>query len=59
MSYRQEWKLAIGSGDLEKYRKFLKEADLSDSDNTMEATALENALSLKEVDLLPWIWRGE
>ena len=38
----QEWKLAIRCGDLEKYRKFLKEVDLSDSANMMEATALEN-----------------
>ena len=33
---------AIVSGNLEKYRKFLKEASMSDSDNPMEATALEN-----------------
>ena len=38
----QEWKLAIGPEDLEKDRKFLKEADLQESENTVEATALEN-----------------
>ena len=41
----QEWRLAIGSGDLEKYRKFLREVDLPESDNTMEATALENGFA--------------
>ena len=34
--------MAIGPGDLERYRKFLNEADLSDCDNPLEATALEN-----------------
>ena len=38
----QEWKLAIGTGDLDKYGKILKEVDLSESDDRMEATALEN-----------------
>ena len=32
----------IGSGDLDMYRRFLKEADLPENDNHMEATALEN-----------------
>ena len=32
----QEWRNAIGSGDLDKYRRFLKEADLPESDNHME-----------------------
>ena len=34
----------IGSGDLEKYRRFLQDADLQESDNPMEVTALENGL---------------
>ena len=34
----QEWKQAIESGDLEKYRKFPKEATLSDSGNRLETT---------------------
>ena len=39
---QREWRQAVESGDLEKYRKFLKEACLKDSDNKLEATALEN-----------------
>ena len=39
---KQEWKQAIGSGNLEKYRNFLKEKNLDDSDNIMEATACQN-----------------
>ena len=38
----QGCKQAIGTGDLEQYRKFLKEAKLSDSDNRLKAAALEN-----------------
>ena len=33
-----EWKQAVESGDLEKYRKFLSNANLPESDDPMEAT---------------------
>ena len=38
----QEWKRAIGSGDPEKYREYLKKVNLGDSDNLVEAIAFEN-----------------
>ena len=54
-----EWKQAVESGDLEKCRKFLSNANLPESDNPMEATAWENGLSLKEEDFLRWKRRRE
>ena len=39
---QHEWKQAIESGDVEKYSKFLKDVNFNDSDNPLEATALEH-----------------
>ena len=36
------WRHALASGDVEKYKKFLKDMKLNESDNPLEAIALEH-----------------